>query len=84
MSGSRGAVASRLPMCLLLGRIASGPLHLKKNKELGGTYTPFSPLLTGTPPLHHASTPFLTLPKTQALECLAPKEADYSLLQHSL
>lgn len=46
------------------------------------TYTPFSPLLAETTPLHHASSPSLTLPKSQALtllECLAPKEADSSL-----
>lgn len=34
----------------LLGPIASGLMHLKRNKGLGGPQTPFPPLLTGTTP----------------------------------
>lgn len=60
--GSHGFLASYVP---LLGLIASGPVHLKRNKGLGGTCTPFSSSLKGTPPVHHTSSPFLTLAKTK-------------------
>lgn len=79
-----GDVASWLFYVPLFGHIASGPVPLKRNKGLGGTYTPFSALTTRTTPLHHASCTSKT-PQSQALallECLAPKEADSIPFQH--
>lgn len=73
-----GLVASSEP---LLGHIASGLMHLKRNKGLGGPQTPFYPLLTRT-------TPFLSRlishKKTLQNQVLTPfdalhqKEADSS------
>lgn len=64
----------------VLGPIASGLMHLKRNKGLGGPQTPFSPLLTGLLLFYHASSPTKTL-QNQALtpfDALHQKEADSS------
>lgn len=71
-------------LCLCLGPIPSGLVHLKRNKGLRGTYASFYPLHRGTTPLCLASSPSNT-PRDRALtplECLASKRSRFQ--RHSM
>lgn len=74
-------VAYWLLLSSLLGPISSGLMHLKRNKGLGGSQTFFSPLLTGTAPFYHASSPTKTA-QNQTLtpfKCLAEERGRLQL-----
>lgn len=74
-------VAYWLLLSSLLGPISSGLMHLKRNKGLGGSQTSFSPLLTGTAPFYHASSPTKT-PQNQTLtpfKCLTQERGGFQL-----
>lgn len=65
----------------LLGPIASGLVHLKRNKGLGGTYTPFFSFTYREHPSLSRLISLSNTPHNQTLtllECLAPKEVDSS------
>lgn len=74
-------VAYWLLLSSLLGPISSGLMHLKRNKGSGGSQTSFSPLLTGTAPFYHASSPTKT-PQNQTLtpfKCLTQERGRFQL-----